>query len=55
MVTLRGWAREPGLPGYEDIFKLKALAIAVYPMYKGLASLVGMQLIDGINNLEDQL
>jgi 2,3-bisphosphoglycerate-independent phosphoglycerate mutase len=55
MVTLRGWAREPGLPGYEDIFKLKALAIAVYPMYKGLASLVGMQLIDGINDLEDQL
>jgi 2,3-bisphosphoglycerate-independent phosphoglycerate mutase len=55
MVTLRGWAKEPGLPSFDDIFKLKAAALAVYPMYKGLASLVGMQLIEGLTNLQDQL
>jgi 2,3-bisphosphoglycerate-independent phosphoglycerate mutase len=55
MVTLRGWSREPGLPSFEDVFKLHASALAVYPMYKGLASLVGMTLINGLNNLDDQL
>lgn len=55
MVTLRGWSREPGLPSFEDVFKLKAAALAVYPMYKGLASLVGMSLIQGLTNLDDQI
>jgi len=55
MVTLRGWSREPGLPGFEDVFKLSAAALAVYPMYKGLASLVGMTLVNGLNNLDEQL
>jgi len=55
MVTLRGWSREPGLPSFEDVFKLKAAALAVYPMYKGLASLVGMTVIPDLTNLDDQL
>ena len=55
MVTLRGWSKEPGLPGFDDVFKLKAAALAVYPMYKGLASLVGMTVIEGLAHLRDQL
>jgi 2,3-bisphosphoglycerate-independent phosphoglycerate mutase len=55
MVTLRGWSEEPGLPSFHDVFKLNAAALAVYPMYKGLASLVGMTLIQGLADLEDQL
>jgi 2,3-bisphosphoglycerate-independent phosphoglycerate mutase len=55
MVTLRGWAAEPGLPSMNDVFHLNAVALAVYPMYKGLASLVGMDLIHGLTNLDDQL
>jgi 2,3-bisphosphoglycerate-independent phosphoglycerate mutase len=55
MVTLRGWAKEPGLPTFLEVFKLKAMALAVYPMYKGLAGLVGMRVIEGLNNLDDQL
>jgi 2,3-bisphosphoglycerate-independent phosphoglycerate mutase len=55
MVTLRGWSTEPGLPSIQEVFKLNAAALAVYPMYKGLASLVGMTLIQGLTNLEDQL
>jgi 2,3-bisphosphoglycerate-independent phosphoglycerate mutase len=55
MVTLRGWAKEPGLPSFADLYKLRSAAIAVYPMYKGLASLAGMTLIQGLHNLGDQI
>jgi 2,3-bisphosphoglycerate-independent phosphoglycerate mutase len=55
MVTLRGWAKEPGLPKFADIYKLRSAAIAVYPMYKGLASLAGMALIQGLRSLDEQV
>ncbi len=55
MITLRGWAKEPGLPGYQEVYKLRAAALAVYPMYKGLASLVGMELVQGLHNLDEQM
>jgi 2,3-bisphosphoglycerate-independent phosphoglycerate mutase len=45
MVTLRGFAMEPGLPKYADVYKLKAACVAVYPMYRGVAGLVGMDAI----------
>lgn len=44
--TLRGFASEPGLPKYGDVYKLKAACVAVYPMYKGVARLVGMDIIE---------
>jgi 2,3-bisphosphoglycerate-independent phosphoglycerate mutase len=45
MVILRGFSHKPKLPTMSDIYKLKPAAIAVYPMYRGLAKLVGMQLL----------
>jgi 2,3-bisphosphoglycerate-independent phosphoglycerate mutase len=45
MVILRGFSHKPKLPTLIDIYKLKPAAIAVYPMYRGLAKLVGMQLL----------
>jgi 2,3-bisphosphoglycerate-independent phosphoglycerate mutase len=45
-VTLRGFATDPKLPKYSDVYKLKAACIAVYPMYKGVARLVGMEIIE---------
>jgi 2,3-bisphosphoglycerate-independent phosphoglycerate mutase len=44
-LNLRGLAKDPGLPQFPDIYGLKAAAIAVYPMYKGVARLVGMEVI----------
>jgi 2,3-bisphosphoglycerate-independent phosphoglycerate mutase len=35
----------PALPSFEEAYKLDAAAIASYPMYKGLARLAGMQLL----------
>jgi 2,3-bisphosphoglycerate-independent phosphoglycerate mutase len=55
MVTLRGWSQEPGLPSFQELFKLRAAAVAVYPMYKGLASLAGMTVVEGISDLEGQM
>lgn len=45
-LNLRGIANDPGLPRFSDIYGMKAAAIAVYPMYKGVARLVGMEVID---------
>lgn len=43
---LRGIAKVPPIPSMEELFKLKSVAIAAYPMYKGLARLVGMETLD---------
>lgn len=45
-VLLRGFSVKPDLETFEEKFGLKACCIATYPMYKGLASLVGMKLIN---------
>jgi len=44
--TLRGFATDPGLQPYQDAYGLKAACIAVYPMYRGVSRLVGMDTID---------
>jgi 2,3-bisphosphoglycerate-independent phosphoglycerate mutase len=43
---LRGFSVRPDLETFEEKFGLKACCIATYPMYKGLASLVGMKIIN---------
>ncbi len=46
MVLMRGFASDPKLPKYKNVYKLKAGCVAVYPMYKGVAQLVGMDVIE---------
>ena len=41
-ILLRGFSQVPDIPRFEDLYGLKSLAIATYPMYRGLASLIGM-------------
>ena len=52
---LRGFAKYPAIPSLAELFKLKAAAIAVYPMYKGLAQLVGMDILETGHTIEDQI
>jgi 2,3-bisphosphoglycerate-independent phosphoglycerate mutase len=54
-LTLRGFASKPNLPTYEEVYGLRAAAIAVYPMYKGLAQLVGMDIVGHAKTLEEQM
>ncbi len=53
--TMRGFAEKPNLPTYEDVYGLRAAAIAVYPMYKGLARLVGMEIVGAAQTLDEQV
>jgi len=54
-LTLRGFAARPNLPSYEEVYGLKAACIAVYPMYKGLARLVGMDIVGKAQTLSEQI
>jgi 2,3-bisphosphoglycerate-independent phosphoglycerate mutase len=42
MLLLRGFSREPEILSMQAIYKLKPAVVATYPMYRGLARLVGM-------------
>jgi 2,3-bisphosphoglycerate-independent phosphoglycerate mutase len=42
MVLLRGFAKHPNLPTFGELYQLRAAAVAVYPMYRGLGKLAGM-------------
>ena len=55
MVLLRGFSRRPNILSIPEIYKLKPAAIAMYPMYRGLAKLVGMQILPGGKNITEQL
>lgn len=45
-VTMRGFGGDPALPKYQDVYGLRAACVAVYPMYRGVSKLVGMDIIN---------
>jgi 2,3-bisphosphoglycerate-independent phosphoglycerate mutase len=54
MVLLRGLDKRPEIPTMQEVFGLRAAAIAVYPMYRGLAKLVGMDALPSGTTLSDE-
>ncbi len=54
-LTLRGFATYPKITTFPDLYGLRSAALAVYPMYKGLARLVGMDVLDAGQTLGDQV
>ena len=55
MITLRGIARRPPMPAFDEVYKLRAAAIATYPMYRGLARLVGMTILPAGGSWAEQV
>lgn len=53
-LMLRGIAKRPPIPTFEEVYGTRAGAIAVYPMYRGLARLVSMDVLDAGQTLDDQ-
>ena len=51
---LRGIAHQPAIPSFQDRYGLRPGCIAVYPMYKGLAQLVGMTKLEGPQTIAEQ-
>src|SRR5512138_3707304 len=51
---LRGIAHQPAIPTFQERYGMKAACIAVYPMYKGLAQLVGMTKLEGPQTIGQQ-
>ncbi|MFV0443562.1 MAG: 2,3-bisphosphoglycerate-independent phosphoglycerate mutase [Planctomycetaceae bacterium] len=53
-LMLRGIAKRPPIPTFEEVYGTRPGAIAVYPMYRGLARLVGMDVLDAGQTIDDQ-
>ncbi|MBI3912734.1 MAG: 2,3-bisphosphoglycerate-independent phosphoglycerate mutase [Chloroflexi bacterium] len=45
MIMLRGFAKRPAIPTFRDVYGMRAAAIAVYSMYRGLARTLGMNVL----------
>ncbi len=54
-VLLRGAGLPPDLPSFSERYKLRAACIAAYPMYKGLARLLGMEVLECGETWEGEL
>lgn len=51
---MRGIAHQPDIPTFDTRYQLRPGCIAVYPMYKGLAQLVGMAMLDGGQSIREE-
>ena len=54
-ILLRGFSSLPTLPKFQDITQLKPAAVAAYPMYKGLAQLIGMTILPTGTTFEEEI
>ncbi len=54
-ILLRGFDTHRELPGFAERYGLHAAAVAIYPMYRGIARLLGMDVIGHPTDLDEQL
>ena len=54
-ILLRGFSVLPDIPNFSTTYGLKAAAIAGYPMYRGLAGMVGMTVLECGQDFSDEL
>lgn len=54
-ILMRGYAKPPEIEPFPHKFGLKSLGLAYYPMYRGLARLVGMDVIPDLKSFEEAI
>jgi 2,3-bisphosphoglycerate-independent phosphoglycerate mutase len=54
-LLMRGFSMIPGIEAMSERYGLKAACVAVYPMYRGLAQLVGMEILETGETWESEL
>lgn len=54
-LLLRGFDTLRELPSFSDRYGLTAGAVAIYPMYRGIAALLGMEVLGRAASLDEQL
>src|SRR6516162_8822643 len=54
-LVLRGFSMLPNIPSLYELYGLRSAALAIYPMYKGLARAVGMDILNSGDAFPDQL
>jgi 2,3-bisphosphoglycerate-independent phosphoglycerate mutase len=54
-ILLRGFDTHRELPGFGERYGLRAAAVAIYPMYRGIARLLGMDVLGQPGALDEEL
>ena len=55
MVLLRGFSRLPHVPDFGATYRLNPAAVAAYPMYRGVAKLVGMKVLSTGQSFDEEI
>ena len=55
MALLRGFSTRPTFDRIPEVYKLSAAAVTVYPMYRGLARLAGMESLETGTTITDEI
>jgi 2,3-bisphosphoglycerate-independent phosphoglycerate mutase len=54
-VLLRGFSKRPDMPLFPEKYKMESLAITTYPMYRGIAKVLGMKVEKEPENYEQMV
>ncbi len=54
-ILLRGVSRVPAIPSFGGLYGLRPVAIAAYPMYRGLARLIGMDVVEVKGDIPEEI
>lgn len=55
MILMRGFSKRPSWPAFGEAYSLNPGAVAAYPMYRGIASLLGMNVIPTGHDFDAEL
>lgn len=54
-VLLRGFSTVPEIPQFSEIYGLNPVCIAVYPMYRGISALIGMDTVEVMGDIREEI